>query len=493
LLLGVFALVALAAIIMGPVKDRLEAQSAPRPLTGFGWSSNIGWVSFSSTNDHNETVAGAQPSVPAYGVYLQPDGRLTGEAWSANLGWLKFDESGAFPQTPNQTAQLSGNKVIGWARFLSPKPGIQTGGWDGWLKLTGTATNGGAYGVEREVVNGREKLKGFAWGDLVVGWLNLDQVYIGGGSCTPGTPGCGTEVCGNNIDDDGDGQVDENCGGGGNPEICDNNIDDDRDGLIDENCPNSPKLIIKITGSPAGSVNVPGKPAGWCQKGSGVMTFECPEYRVKGTVDNLIASATNFKSWSGCTNVSLVGGVNANCSVTMGTADKTVIANYEGITPPPPTPLNFSFSTQQIGVANPPPPPGSVCPTGLDNPGSQYDHCSGFSTITVTGASAPVTFSATGLPAGGPKVYFNIPRTNIYRETITFTPGSGQTQVNVRTYFPDRAVTPQNADVVSPYASSRGNSRSANVSLSVTASMDGGLPVTRFLNHYYRDPRGSGF
>lgn len=40
-----------------------------------------------------------------------------------------------------------------------------------------------------------------------------------------------SEICGNKIDDNNNGKIDENC-----LEICCNNIDDDRDGLVDENC-----------------------------------------------------------------------------------------------------------------------------------------------------------------------------------------------------------------------------------------------------------------
>ncbi|MGE0813763.1 MAG: MopE-related protein [Vicinamibacterales bacterium] len=46
--------------------------------------------------------------------------------------------------------------------------------------------------------------------------------------------GCATEVCGDGIDNDGDGLVDENCQGG--VEICGDGIDNDGDGLVDEGC-----------------------------------------------------------------------------------------------------------------------------------------------------------------------------------------------------------------------------------------------------------------
>lgn len=50
------------------------------------------------------------------------------------------------------------------------------------------------------------------------------------------------EICGNGIDDNGNGQIDENCPPPPPPpvEICGNGIDDDNDGLIDEDCPTIP-------------------------------------------------------------------------------------------------------------------------------------------------------------------------------------------------------------------------------------------------------------
>jgi parallel beta-helix repeat protein len=49
------------------------------------------------------------------------------------------------------------------------------------------------------------------------------------------------EVCGNGIDDDRDGQIDEGCPVSPPPaEVCGNGIDDDKDGVIDEGCPSVP-------------------------------------------------------------------------------------------------------------------------------------------------------------------------------------------------------------------------------------------------------------
>jgi hypothetical protein len=44
------------------------------------------------------------------------------------------------------------------------------------------------------------------------------------------------EICGNGIDDNNDGVIDENCDTPPGPEICANGIDDNQNGVIDENC-----------------------------------------------------------------------------------------------------------------------------------------------------------------------------------------------------------------------------------------------------------------
>lgn len=58
------------------------------------------------------------------------------------------------------------------------------------------------------------------------------------------------EICGDGIDNNNDGQVDENCPVDPPAEICNNGIDDDGDGKIDEDCPVSPPPVTK-----AGEIN----------------------------------------------------------------------------------------------------------------------------------------------------------------------------------------------------------------------------------------------
>jgi len=61
------------------------------------------------------------------------------------------------------------------------------------------------------------------------------------------------EVCGNGIDDNGNGQIDENCPPPPPPpvEICGNDIDDDLDGLIDEDC--GPTTVNQTFSVPVGN------------------------------------------------------------------------------------------------------------------------------------------------------------------------------------------------------------------------------------------------
>lgn len=147
----------------------------------------MGWLSFNCTGD---SPACAQSD---YGVNIDSSGNITGHAWTPNYGWLKFGGLGANicpplpsgPGTNCSNAKVSGNTVIGWARFCAPtsNPGacagfvsnLINGGWDGWVSLSGTTTGGQAYGVTYDTATGI--FGGYAWGGSdVVGWLDFSKV-----------------------------------------------------------------------------------------------------------------------------------------------------------------------------------------------------------------------------------------------------------------------------------------------------------------------------
>jgi hypothetical protein len=134
-------------------------------LTGWAWSSNIGWISFNCTN-----VSVASCSGVNYGVTINASSTLNGFAWSPNIGWIQFGCPlgvtclSGFPSgsgTYSVDAEKNGSTLRGWARALS-----NGDGWDGWISLGGTnhtivASTSGAF-------------LGYGWGSDVVGWTSFD-------------------------------------------------------------------------------------------------------------------------------------------------------------------------------------------------------------------------------------------------------------------------------------------------------------------------------
>ena len=153
-------------------------------VKGFAWSSNIGWISFNSTNDHDPATAGIQPSTHDYGVHKNTDGTLVGYAWSSNIGWIRFGGLSGFPVeagTVAQNAQITGSSLVGWARacggtlsapndcsVMTPR----ADGWDGWISLQKTTAP--AYGVTYSGTS----FTGYAWGSDVVGWILFDPQSV---------------------------------------------------------------------------------------------------------------------------------------------------------------------------------------------------------------------------------------------------------------------------------------------------------------------------
>jgi hypothetical protein len=289
-------LILLFAIFVTP----LTKASADDNLSGWGWSSTVGWISFNCTNTNS---CGASN----YGVTVSGSGILSGYAWSPNIGWISFNESqlGGCPSgTCKAEFDSAGGGVSGWARACAGTlggnctGGNRTDGWEGWISLAGSS-----YGVNASACN----WQGFAWGGSVVGWLSfsslndhdpntsgvqqsaVDYGVTGSGSAclNDPEPECSDDVdnddpedtlkdiqdpgcydtgaysindtdetdtlpqCSNNFDDDGDGEFDENepgCydTGGYNPNDtsetetlpdCANFFDDDGDGKIDAGDP----------------------------------------------------------------------------------------------------------------------------------------------------------------------------------------------------------------------------------------------------------------
>lgn len=176
---------------------------AAEPLSGFAWSSNLGWISFA-----NNGLEG-----PGYGVTLLPPDLsgpyryLSGYAWNSNIGWLKFapdisallaSGESAPPGNDQWGARLTtlsdGDNFSGWARscivFASDcgnsgdlKSDEERGGWDGWLKFSGASFGPGSYNVLVDSGANPSRFIGggssYAWGGNVLGWISLcDSIII---------------------------------------------------------------------------------------------------------------------------------------------------------------------------------------------------------------------------------------------------------------------------------------------------------------------------
>ena len=148
-----------------------QAQSNLKAVTGWAWSSNIGWIKFAPTSSASDVQ------------YNSSTGFLSGYAWSSNIGWINFGASGG-PEAPTHAAQLpladADGAMTGWAKAIAGDV-PNNDGWDGWIKMSG----GWADGVRRD----NDKLLGYAWGSEVVGWINFAPT-IAAGVCSPAQEVC---------------------------------------------------------------------------------------------------------------------------------------------------------------------------------------------------------------------------------------------------------------------------------------------------------------
>lgn len=173
LLLGALLVVILVPSVLAAVN--------PGGIGGWAWSSNIGWLSASST----DAGAGGGP----YQITADASGNITGYMWSPNIGWIKFGGLASFPAAgSNANANLGSGAVTGWARACAgtlagdcSSMTSRSDGWDGWIELSGTnhATNNlaGTGGVTMDPTTGA--FVGYAWGGSVVGWIQFNTAASG--------------------------------------------------------------------------------------------------------------------------------------------------------------------------------------------------------------------------------------------------------------------------------------------------------------------------
>ncbi|MBI4127435.1 MAG: choice-of-anchor D domain-containing protein [Parcubacteria group bacterium] len=205
-------LVLVVAIRYGGESVEHAQADATQNVSGFAWSSNIGYINF---NCHDSSPGGTYDDCATanYGVHIDPvTGNFSGFAWSSHIGYIRFDPTpdpvgSGCTVAPCARLNLITNNVSGWARACDVlvtadctgtvvKGASNLGGWDGWIKLSDPAwTNPLTYDYVDGVIDGTpidvydpvghngvyydpvsSRLKGFAWGSLVVGWVDFAPV-----------------------------------------------------------------------------------------------------------------------------------------------------------------------------------------------------------------------------------------------------------------------------------------------------------------------------
>lgn len=150
-----------------------------RQITGWMWSDNIGWISLNCSN----TDTCANNGGVDYGVVQNTDGSWSGYGWNQNIGWLDFDAGCPNGVAGTCSAQVVGNSLLGWAKFIS---GNHTqNGWSGWVSfssqndhdfLTPGLQPSASSNYSSDVAD--PAVTGYAWGSTVVGWIGLTNVMI---------------------------------------------------------------------------------------------------------------------------------------------------------------------------------------------------------------------------------------------------------------------------------------------------------------------------
>ena len=156
-------------------------KAAPNDNNIVGWfwagsNTNFGWISATNANQNGSI---------SYNLKIPSgDGNITGYAWSSNLGWVDFSPQehcgSAYQANCNAPSgdkggvKKEGNNLTGWARIvgIAQEEKINnSGGWRGWIKMRGKVTNGQNYGVH---LDSHGKLSGYAWSNEL-GWVSFGQ------------------------------------------------------------------------------------------------------------------------------------------------------------------------------------------------------------------------------------------------------------------------------------------------------------------------------
>jgi hypothetical protein len=176
-LVFIVAFIAMVVLIAGVQQERwlptsLVHADSSQNVSGYAWSSNVGWISFNCSNDNSCGTAN-------YGLNIDSNGNVSGNAWSSSVGWISFNQTSGCPEAGCTTTphfDKTSGALTGWARACGGTENrdctgaSRTDGWDGWIKLAGTS-----YGPVFSGIT----FAGYSWGSDVVGWLSWSGTGYG--------------------------------------------------------------------------------------------------------------------------------------------------------------------------------------------------------------------------------------------------------------------------------------------------------------------------
>lgn len=156
------------------------ASAATRDLTGWAWSSNTGWLSFNCISGGNCTTSNYKVTVD------DETGFMDGYAWSSNIGWISFrpadvtgcGSTGSTAAGARAHIDFIGGtgKASGWAKAIVA---ADSPFWNGCISLSDSK-----YHISPDITGNQgvtydksaKRIKGFAWGSNVIGWLRFLDV-----------------------------------------------------------------------------------------------------------------------------------------------------------------------------------------------------------------------------------------------------------------------------------------------------------------------------
>jgi len=177
-------------LLMFTVSTKI-ANAGTSELSGWAWSSNIGWISFNCTNTNSCGTSSYRVSVAtSTGSDI---GLLSGYAWSSNIGWIKFAGDGTSAH-PSPQVNLVTGAVTGDIRACAGTVNKdctgadRTDGWDGWARLSDntsqyyqTSRADGTGGITYIPADGTFVGKG--WGGVNIGWFDFRTNIAPGVRC----------------------------------------------------------------------------------------------------------------------------------------------------------------------------------------------------------------------------------------------------------------------------------------------------------------------